>query len=214
LWSKFSTLPVHLSTFKIAISETGPHHSWTTNHLLSFSKLQLDNLSHLSVLRITQPPHFSQSGDTLEYDAQIDDVAALKGIPRDIVESIRGATALTVLECDWWSWRPEDIKALLEQCTQLEVTNFAPSPGLYLLLKLVCLPVFKISLRRPIRQASRSHFSVHPFDSTPQAFYLHTPRACSGSHPSHDFPSTEVVAYSSFDTCCFSRPPSDLSSIS
>ena len=116
---------------KIAISESGPHHSWTADHLLSFSKLQLDALSHLSVLRIPQPPHFSQSGNILEYDAQIDDVATLKGIPRDVVVSIRGATALTVLECDWWAWRPEDVKALLERCTQLEVTSIS-IPFLYL----------------------------------------------------------------------------------
>jgi hypothetical protein len=121
LWSKFASLPPHLRRFQIAISESGPHHSWTADHLLSFPKLQLDALSHLSVIRIVPPLHFSPSSNILEYDARIDDVATLTAIPKDVVVIIRGAEALTVLECDWWSWKPEDVRSLLERCTQLEV---------------------------------------------------------------------------------------------
>ncbi|KAF8580002.1 hypothetical protein K439DRAFT_1260283, partial [Ramaria rubella] len=125
LWSKFDTLPTNMHKLKIAISESGPHHSWTADHLLSFSRLQLDVLSHLSILRITPHPHFASSSNDLEYDAQIDDIATLKAIPKDIVTAIRGATALIVLECDWWSWKSEDIKILLERCIQLEYIKLA-----------------------------------------------------------------------------------------
>ena len=73
------------------------------------------------MLRIVPPPHFAPSNNDLEYDTRIDDVATLKGVPKDIIAVIRGASALSVLECDWWSWKPEDVKLLLEKCTQLEV---------------------------------------------------------------------------------------------
>jgi len=42
-------------------------------------------------------------------------------IPREIVVAIRNIENLKVLECDWWSWRPEDLKVLSERCTRLEV---------------------------------------------------------------------------------------------
>jgi hypothetical protein len=147
LWSKVGSLPPHLRKFQVAISESGPHHSWTADHLLSIPQLQLNILSHLSIMRIVPAPHFSSS-NVLEYDARIDDVATLKAIPKDVVGVIRGATALTVLECDWWSWRPEDVKALLERCTQLEVVILLFS-SIHSLAQIIFWQLLKLSFDAP-----------------------------------------------------------------
>lgn len=191
------------------MSESGPHHSWTADHLLSFPKLQLDSLSHLSVLRIVPPPHFSLSSNVLEYDSRIDDVATLKPIPKDIVAVIRGTSALTVLECDWWSWKPEDVKSLLERCTQLEVMMTLLL--FILLLKLCFLLASQVVVRRAIQQTFNYDFGIHSSDSTPQALSFYTPRACLGTYSSPCVPSIEVI-FSSFNTCCFTCPSSNFSS--
>ncbi|KAF8513016.1 hypothetical protein BU17DRAFT_95752 [Hysterangium stoloniferum] len=125
LWSKIDKTPPRLHTLKVCMSESGPHHSWTADHLLSLSHLQLQTISHLTIMRLTSSPQQSASGTALEYNAPIDDVAILKVIPKDLVAAIKEATALTVLECDWWSWKPEDVKTILERCTQLEYLKLA-----------------------------------------------------------------------------------------
>lgn len=126
LWSKVEFIPPRLRKFSIQISESGPHHSWTADHLESFASLKLETVTHLSIKRLLPFPQLTASGNELEYDLKIDSVAVLKPIPSDVVEAIREMPSLVNLQCDWWSWKLDDVKALADKCTKLEVkSNFA-----------------------------------------------------------------------------------------
>lgn len=208
LWSKVASLPPHLRSFQVAMSESGPHHSWTADHLLSIPQLQLSILSHLSIVRIVPSPRFLSSSNALEYDGRIDAVATLKPIPKDVLGAIRGATTLTILECDWWSWKPEDVKALLERCSQLEVTILLLS-FICLWLKL-CLVASQTVFRCALCKTFSYDVSIHTSNPTSQALRIYTPRACLGTYSSTHFPSTDVV-FSPFNACCFSCPSTILS---
>ncbi|CAE6419373.1 unnamed protein product [Rhizoctonia solani] len=108
LWSNVVLSPT-LHTLKIALSESGPHHSWTADHLLSLPLLVgLDQLTRLSITR------------TYNGHGQIDDVAIAKPVPRDLVDALRECTKVQHLECDWWAWGIDDLKELVEGCVHLQ----------------------------------------------------------------------------------------------
>lgn len=108
LWANVE-LPSTLHTLKVALSESGPHHSWTADHLLSFPSLVgLDQLSRISVTR------------TYSGNGQVDDVAVAKPVPSDVVDALRGCARVKHLECDWWAWGMDDLKELIEGCVNLE----------------------------------------------------------------------------------------------
>jgi hypothetical protein len=103
----------------------------------------MHSLNALYVVRKEQLPRL-ESGVPV-YDPVVDDVVALKYVPRDFIERIASAKALSVLECDWWAWNIADVKTLLESCPNLEVrfkhmlfpeTFFFPSNHAYPIFRL------------------------------------------------------------------------------
>ncbi|KAF9507087.1 hypothetical protein BS47DRAFT_1489049 [Hydnum rufescens UP504] len=125
LWSKITGLPPSLHTLRVSFSEAGPHHSWTTDHLVSISALSMDTITRLSIVRSIHP-----------YDTHLDDVAALKPVPRDVLDKLRDSNSVRILECDWWAWRPFDLKEVLEDNPDLEevsITFDAPFSKLFAL---------------------------------------------------------------------------------
>ncbi|CEL61096.1 hypothetical protein RSOLAG1IB_04336 [Rhizoctonia solani AG-1 IB] len=108
LWSNVELSPT-LHTLKIALSESGPHHSWTADHLLSLPCLVgLDRLTTISITR------------TYNGQGQVDDVAVAKPVPRDIVDALAACNKVKHLECDWWAWGADELKELIEGCVNLE----------------------------------------------------------------------------------------------
>ncbi|KII92863.1 hypothetical protein PLICRDRAFT_37659 [Plicaturopsis crispa FD-325 SS-3] len=122
LWSKPDQFPAGLNDFGIVINEASPHHSWTTDHLLSLQALPMESLSKLSVLRLESPPRIHNNQPV--YDVPVDDIAVLKHVPPDFVDRMRLATSLSVFECDWWAWGIPDLKVVLENCHELETMKF------------------------------------------------------------------------------------------
>ncbi|KIJ39433.1 hypothetical protein M422DRAFT_32688 [Sphaerobolus stellatus SS14] len=182
LWSKVENIPPQLHKFKIAMSEAGPHHSWTADHLVSLSTFQMQQFTHLSIIRLLPPLRVSATDHSLEYDPHIEEVANMVSISRDIVGAIRNAKGLKVLECDWWAWKPDDLKPLLEKCTQLEYMKIAfdaPfsklltltaafTPLIHLLKLSVCIPRHHSRGQIPIISASDPESTIlHPL--TPAA---------------------------------------------
>ncbi|KAF7966330.1 hypothetical protein HWV62_39148 [Athelia sp. TMB] len=120
LWSKPTCYPAGMRTFRIAINESGPHHSWTVDHLESIAAIPFSSLQTFAIVRKEPSPRIS--GETVSYPSAADDITCLKPVPEDIVAQLRQATSLTSLECDWWAWGLSDIKSVLECCTELMVT--------------------------------------------------------------------------------------------
>ncbi|KAJ1304365.1 hypothetical protein OPQ81_005519 [Rhizoctonia solani] len=109
LWSNVEVAPT-LHTLKIALSESGPHHSWTADHLLSLPSLVgLDQLTTISITR-------TYNG----HGGQVDDVAVAKPVPRDIVDAFKTCNKVKHLECDWWAWGIDELKELVEGCVNLQ----------------------------------------------------------------------------------------------
>lgn len=128
LWTRPSHFPASLRRFKILIRESGPHHSWTTDHLSSIHALPLQSLEELSILRRESPPQLEHGKPT--YGSQsLDDVLALKAVPEEFVDRIKEARELTKFECDWWSWSVSDLKIVLESCPRLKVRTNLPIPS-------------------------------------------------------------------------------------
>jgi hypothetical protein len=101
------------------ISENGPHHSWTKDHLLSLNAIPFESLVSLSVVRREMLPRIE--GSVPVYDMALDDVLALKPVPSDFLNKMKEAKSLTRFECDWWAWSIPDLKVVLESCPNLEV---------------------------------------------------------------------------------------------
>ena len=70
----------------------------------------MNNFTHLTIVRVIRP-----------FDSHVSELASIKTIPSAFVDSFKDAFNLEVLECDWWSWRPEDLKVALETCPVLRV---------------------------------------------------------------------------------------------
>ncbi|KAF8678307.1 hypothetical protein RHS04_05587 [Rhizoctonia solani] len=102
LWSNVELLPM-LHTLKIALSESGPHHSWTADHLLSLPCLV--GLNQLTTISITR---------TYNGYGPVDDVALPKPVPREVVEAFASCDKVKHLECDWWAWGIDELKELVE----------------------------------------------------------------------------------------------------
>lgn len=96
----------------INISDTGPHHSWALDHLLSLPNFPLRNVSHLSIKRLSD-----------HQDAVVEEALALRTLPQDILGWLcNSGSYLEELECDWWSWTTDDLKAVFEKCSLLQVS--------------------------------------------------------------------------------------------
>ncbi|KAG8872041.1 peroxin [Tulasnella sp. 331] len=130
LWTKIPLEPASsaLKTLKISISECGPHHSWSLDHLRSLASFPLEGVQHFTITRA------SASND----EAVPDDALMLKPVPRDVFRWLcdKGQELETVT-CDWWSWAPDDVKVLLEKCSRLRVINICFDAPFVKLLSLV-----------------------------------------------------------------------------
>ncbi|KZO98875.1 hypothetical protein CALVIDRAFT_596483 [Calocera viscosa TUFC12733] len=117
-WSS-ALLPSSLKSFTISMTESGPHHSWAADHLPSLANLSLPNLQSVRITRSLCPLF------ELHIDAPLDEVGQWPGspIPPEVVESFKGT--IRVLECDWWLWKLEDLRTVLEHCPRLEVIKIA-----------------------------------------------------------------------------------------
>ncbi|KAJ7251758.1 hypothetical protein B0H12DRAFT_1234037 [Mycena haematopus] len=74
LWTKPTCFPATLKTLRVVVAETGPHHSWATDHLDSLHAVPLGSLSVLDVVRREAPPSL-QCG-VVVYDGIVDDAVA------------------------------------------------------------------------------------------------------------------------------------------
>ena len=110
LWGKVEEFPPLLRKLHIALSESSVQHSWAIDHLSGLHAIPMNNFTHLTILRVVRP-----------FDCHISELASIKTIPSAFVDSFKGAFNLEVLECDWWSWRLEDLKVPLETCSVLRV---------------------------------------------------------------------------------------------
>jgi hypothetical protein len=188
LWTRPNHFPVGLKRFKILIRESGPHHSWTTDHLSSIHAIRLDSLEELSILRRESPPRLEQGKPT--YDStSFDDILALKIVPEEFVNQIKEAKELIKFECDWWSWTVPDLKVVLESCPKLKVRSYLSVP-----------PSLKL-LRRWYDYASTHRFrncstSLRPslLSSTSSNFSSAlVPRMHLGNHQDLFYPSVDLL---------------------
>jgi hypothetical protein len=112
LWGKIEEFPPLLRKLRIAISESSVQHSWAIDHLSGLHAIPMNNFTHLAVVRVVRP-----------FDTHVSELASIKAIPLAFVDAFKDALNLEVLECDWWSWRPEDLKVPLETCPGLRVRH-------------------------------------------------------------------------------------------
>ncbi|KZT57706.1 hypothetical protein CALCODRAFT_268901 [Calocera cornea HHB12733] len=117
-WSS-AILPPTLKSFTLSMSESGPHHSWAADHLPSLANLSLSQLQSVRVTRTLTPLY------DMHMDTPVDDVGRWPGnpIPPEVVDSFKGT--IKVLECDWWLWKLDDLRTVIERCLQLEVIKIA-----------------------------------------------------------------------------------------
>ncbi|KAJ7874670.1 hypothetical protein B0H14DRAFT_2717090 [Mycena olivaceomarginata] len=121
LWKKPTGFPPSLKTLRIVIAETGPHHSWATDHLDSLHAV-LGSLSALDVVRRESLP--SLHCGVAIYDGVVDDAVTLKPIPPAFIDKIKQQkNQMTSFRCDFWSFSIADIKLLLECSPKLERTQ-------------------------------------------------------------------------------------------
>lgn len=119
LWERPQHFPPSLRHLQIVVSEAGPHHSWTTDHLNSLHAVPLEKLLSLSVIRYEAHPRLENG--VLSYRHGVDDVLALNPAPSSFVEKMRDGRSLTTFECDFWMWSVADIKVVLNNCPNLQV---------------------------------------------------------------------------------------------
>ncbi|KAJ7039262.1 hypothetical protein C8F04DRAFT_323437 [Mycena alexandri] len=123
LWTKPICFPTALKALRIVVAETGPHHSWATDHLESLHAVPLWSLSSLDVVRREAPP--SLHCGVAIYDGIVDDAVALKPIPSAFMDRLKQQTSqMNSFRCDFWSFSIADIKLLLECSPRLERTQF------------------------------------------------------------------------------------------
>ncbi|KAG7446404.1 uncharacterized protein BT62DRAFT_1005681 [Guyanagaster necrorhizus] len=121
LWSKPTGFP-KLRRLHITISESGPSHSWTTDHLMSLEYLPTAGLSEMSVTRTEAPPRIYN--DVPMYDPTVDDTVSLQPLPAAMQRLFREAKSFTILQCDFWMFSITDIKMILDGCPRLESVQF------------------------------------------------------------------------------------------
>ncbi|KAJ6497899.1 hypothetical protein C8R45DRAFT_984585 [Mycena sanguinolenta] len=148
LWTKPTCFPASLTTLRVVIAETGPHHSWATDHLDSLHAVPLGSLSVLDVVRKEASPSL-QNGVAV-YDGIVDDAVALKPVPATFMDQIKEQKSEMIsFRCDFWSFSIADVKLLLECSPKLErmqlcvdapfskliglTSNFASLPSLHTL---------------------------------------------------------------------------------
>ncbi|KAJ6607772.1 hypothetical protein B0H10DRAFT_2070377 [Mycena sp. CBHHK59/15] len=122
LWTKPASYPAALKTLRIVIAETGPHHSWATDHLDSLHAIPLGSLSSLDVVRREAPP--SLHNGVPMYDGVVDETVALKSVPTVFMDGIKEQkTQMESFRCDFWSFSIADIKLFLDCSPKLEHTQ-------------------------------------------------------------------------------------------
>ncbi|KAJ7287738.1 hypothetical protein C8J57DRAFT_1284756 [Mycena rebaudengoi] len=119
LWTKPANFPAAFRTLRIVVAETGPHHSWVTDHLDSIHEAPLGSLSSLDIVRREAPP--TMHNGVPIYDSPIDEIVALKPIPPAFMDRIKEQkTQMTSFRCDFWSFSITDFKLLLDCSPKLE----------------------------------------------------------------------------------------------
>lgn len=192
LWEKVE-LPPALTELNIRISESGQHHSWIADHLHSLPCVSFASLTKLSVSRTIHP-----------FDTRLDDVALLSGLPTGFAPSLREASSLETLECDWWAWKSEDLKVVLDSCHKLQTLRVAFDGTFTKFLGLTSIFAPAPQLRHLHVYISSSHAPLMP--QTPMSLYTHpmTPSASpvvptSASLPPTASDSPPIPAGSSLD---------------
>ncbi|QRW08089.1 hypothetical protein RhiLY_07088 [Ceratobasidium sp. AG-Ba] len=157
LWANIE-LPPNLKSLKVAMSESGPHHSWTADHLLSLPSLS--SLSQLTRISITRVPGVGP----------VDDVAVARSVPREMVQALAGCESVEELECDWWLWCVDELKELIEGCVGLRMLRITLDAPFARLLTLTSSFAHLIHLTRLSVAVSSTHAP-----STPPSPTLPTP---------------------------------------
>ncbi|KAG8968397.1 peroxin [Tulasnella sp. 419] len=145
LWTKLDPelLPVNLHTIRICLNDTTAHHSWTFDHLLSFPAFPLTHVSKLCIRRVGGASALLRNHSISGFSSVSGSIGRnfatgttdpeTKKVPREIMRMLVDNPGITTLECDWWSWAPDDLKAILEHCPNLENVTIcldAPFPKL------------------------------------------------------------------------------------
>ncbi|KAF8322051.1 hypothetical protein DL93DRAFT_2071797 [Clavulina sp. PMI_390] len=108
-----------MTSLNIIVSEAGPHHSWTVDHLTSLPSFSLDVMQSLAVSRTNLP-----------FNSEVDEIASLQPVPRELLDRLKEeSVSPTQLNLDWWGWDPSDLKELLasnHQLEELSITFDAP----------------------------------------------------------------------------------------
>ena len=118
MWSKIASedLPSSFRRLTIGIADTGPTHSWSLDHLQSLTSFPFSKISELSIIRTSCSPFIFDGTESPEAT-----VAPLS-VPNELVKHLQmEGKGLMRIDCDWWSWSPEDVKNLLESCPRLQV---------------------------------------------------------------------------------------------
>ncbi|EJD52710.1 hypothetical protein AURDEDRAFT_181254 [Auricularia subglabra TFB-10046 SS5] len=180
LWEK-AELPLALTALSIRISEAGQHHSWIADHLYSLPCVSFASLTKLSVARTFHP-----------FDRRLDDVALLSVMPSGLAFSLREAKSLETLECDWWAWKSEDLKVVLDGCHKLQALRIAFDDTFAKFLGLTSIFAPAPQLRDLHVYISPSHAPLIP--ATPMSLYMHpmTPSASPVVSSSTSLPSATV----------------------
>ncbi|KAJ7121231.1 hypothetical protein C8R46DRAFT_111277 [Mycena filopes] len=172
LWTKPICFPAALKALRIVVAETGPHHSWATDHLESLHAVPLGLLLSLDVVRREAPP--SLHCGVAIYDGVVDDAVALKPIPSAFMDCLKQQKSqMQSFRCDFWSFSIADVKLLLECSPRLERTQLcldAPFSKLIGLTStfasLSSLHTLSVSIT-PVHAPGKPPVPIVPSDSSP-----------------------------------------------
>ncbi|CDZ98295.1 hypothetical protein [Phaffia rhodozyma] len=130
LWSKVEVFPETLRHLRIEISDVGPHHSWTTDHLLSISDITVNNLETFSVVRSIPPVCLFPVPPQGHPPPRVDEACIYGPLPDELLCKICDkGTRLKVLELDWWTIGKDALEKITKKRRGLEklrVTFDAP----------------------------------------------------------------------------------------
>ncbi|GAA5899812.1 hypothetical protein JCM6882_005441 [Rhodosporidiobolus microsporus] len=121
-WSKLSPLPSSLQTLKLTYSESGPHKSWTLDHLSSLpALLTSSSLTHLSLTRRVPHPAALLPGSHQLARYPVDPVLQPRTLGKKELEALgeRG-DAWESLELDLFKVDMDGVKKILDNCSGLK----------------------------------------------------------------------------------------------
>ncbi|KAL7411200.1 hypothetical protein BDY24DRAFT_141983 [Mrakia frigida] len=185
IWMKID-FPETFKHLRVEISDVGPHHSWSLDHLLSIPSVQLSNLQTLSITRSTPPFSLFPVPPLGHEPPPPDDVCVVKPIPEALYEALLAeGTGLRVLELDWWEVSSDQVSKLAKTLTNLEKFKFElDAPFSKLLL-----------LTTPFSSLTRLH-TLHVIIQT-QHLPLPSAAPTSSSIPPHTPSSSPTISKSS-----------------